>query len=247
MKKTGKPHLELSAEEIEELRHARNIVAAAIHPDTGKPLPIPLRITFFMPANIPISMGFLFAPPTMQHTIFWQVVNQSYNAEMNFGNANKSSPATSSDIAKSYMMAVTASVGSAIGVRLLLKNLTASATGGKLVVLNAIVSTIACACGGFANNWSMRQPELRQGIKVQDPANDEFVGSSVKAAESAIMQTASSRILMALPVGLPGFAVYALERKGLYPNNIVPRTIMQLSLISAQLLCAVPVSMGAFP
>ena len=40
-------------------------------------------------------------------------------------------------------------------------------------------------------------------------------------AKEAIWQTASSRILMALPIGLPGFALYAMEKKGLVPKNFV--------------------------
>lgn len=70
-KSSGKPHVLLSAEEIEALRHARNVVSAAIHPDTGNVIPMPMRITFFLPANIPISMGFLFSAPTIFNTILW--------------------------------------------------------------------------------------------------------------------------------------------------------------------------------
>lgn len=73
--KTGDYHVQLTAAEVEELRHARNTVNCAIHPDTGKPIPMPMRYTFFLPSNIPISMGFLFAAPTMYNTVFWQVVN----------------------------------------------------------------------------------------------------------------------------------------------------------------------------
>jgi hypothetical protein len=61
-------------------------------------------------------------------------------------------------------MAVTASVGSALGVRYATKGITKTATGGKLIVLNGIVSTVACMCGGFANNYMMRLPEMNIGI-----------------------------------------------------------------------------------
>jgi hypothetical protein len=71
MDKTGKPHVMLSPEQVEELRHARNIVNCSIHPDTGKPIPMVMRYTFFLPSNIPISVGFLFAAPTMFNTVFW--------------------------------------------------------------------------------------------------------------------------------------------------------------------------------
>ena len=75
MAATGSPKVLLTAAEIEELRHATNIVKAAIHPDTQKPIPMPMRITFFLPGNFPINLGFLFAAPTMFNTIFWQVIN----------------------------------------------------------------------------------------------------------------------------------------------------------------------------
>jgi hypothetical protein len=52
---------------------------------------------------------------------------------------------------------------------------------------------------------------------------------------------------MAAPVGLPGFALFAIERKGLMPKNAGLQLALQLGLISAQLSQAVPLSMAAFP
>ncbi len=56
----------------------------------------------------------------------------------------------------SYCAAIVASCGAGAAVRTACKGLTAKATGGKLVVLNALVATIACGAGGFANNWCIR-------------------------------------------------------------------------------------------
>jgi len=75
MQETGSPKVMLTEEEIEELRHALNITKAAIHPDTNMPIPIPLRMTFFVPSNIPIAMGMVFSPPTVFYTVFWQIIN----------------------------------------------------------------------------------------------------------------------------------------------------------------------------
>jgi len=72
------------------------------------------------------------------------------------------------------------------------------------------------------------------------------MGSSQLCAKNAIMQTASSRILLAAPVGLPGYIIFGLERKGLYPKNWIAALILQLSLISVQLLGALPLSLAAF-
>jgi hypothetical protein len=192
MAATGSPKVLLTAAEIEDLRHATNIVKAAIHPDTQKPIPMPMRITFFLPGNFPINLGFLFAAPTMFNTILWQVINQTYNAILNFGNANKSSPISTSDIMTSYVMAVAASCSAGAALRFAAKDLTARASGGRLLVLNGIVSTVACAGGGFANNWFIRQPEVKTGIAVRDPATDEIVGLSKNCAKSAVWQTALS-------------------------------------------------------
>jgi len=75
---------------------------------------------------------------------------------LNFGNANKSSPASTSDIMTSYFMAIIASCSAGAAVRYASKGVTARSKGGKVVVLNGIVTTMACAAGGFANNWSIR-------------------------------------------------------------------------------------------
>lgn len=86
--------------------------------------------------------------------------------------------------------------------------------------------------GSFANNYFIRMPETVIGIEVQDPADGKTIGVSRKCAKEAVMQTASSRILMALPVCFPGFALYAMEKKGLAPKNAAAMLTLQISLIT---------------
>ena len=92
----------------------------------------------------------------------------------------------------SYFMAVVASCSAGAAVRYAAKEMTAKASGGRLLVLNGIVSTVACAGGGFANNWFIRQPEVKTGIAIRDPVTNEIVGVSKNCAKSAVWQTASS-------------------------------------------------------
>ena len=89
--KTGKREVLLTQAEIKELRVAETVVSTAIHPDTGKLIPWTLRFSSFLPMNIPISFGFIFAAPTPFNTIFWQWLNQTYNAALNYENRNASS------------------------------------------------------------------------------------------------------------------------------------------------------------
>lgn len=71
LEKTGSPKVLLSESEIYTLRNALNVTKGAIHPDTNEPIPMPMRVTFFIPANIPISLGMIFSAPTMFNTLFF--------------------------------------------------------------------------------------------------------------------------------------------------------------------------------
>ena len=200
-----------------------------------------------MPMNIPLNIGFILMPPTLFNTVAVHIANQSYNATMNYGNANASSPYTSQDIGRSYGAAVGTSVGVALLIRQINLKRSAAATGARLIMLNAITSTVACMVGGFANNWCMRMVEMERGIELCDPDTGEAIGKSPKCAKAAVMQTASSRILMAMPVALPAFALLAIEKVGLMPKSPFLSVPLQVALICGQLTFAVPLSMGAFP
>ena len=54
----------------------------------------PFRMSGFVPVNVPILAGLVVAPPTMFWTILLHVLNQSYNAGLNYGNKNSSSSYT---------------------------------------------------------------------------------------------------------------------------------------------------------
>ena len=138
---------------------------------------------------------------------------------MNYGNANASSPYTKEDLVKSYLAAVAVSMLVGVTIRKGLAARTAAASGASLIMLNAITSTSACALGGMANNVCMRQVELQKGIEITNPETGESLGKSTACAKAAVMQTASSRIVLALPVSLPAFALIGLEKARLMPKN----------------------------
>lgn len=91
--------MQRSPTEIREIRTAQTVVSTAIHPDTKEMIPWLFRFSSFLPVNIPISYGFIFAAPTPFNTIFWQWINQTYNAALNYANRNASSTYTNKDIA----------------------------------------------------------------------------------------------------------------------------------------------------
>ena len=93
------------------------MIRTAIHPDTGEFIPWPMRMSSFIPVNLPISYIMIIVAPTPFVTIMGQWINQTYNAMVNYGNRNATSVYTKQDIAKSYSCAVASSIGIALVIR----------------------------------------------------------------------------------------------------------------------------------
>ena len=146
----------MSDEQIGKVRRAQNIVSCAVHPDTNENIAWPYRFSSFLPMNTPIAFGMLFTAPTPFNTIFWQWINQTYNATLNYANRNASSSYTINDIAKSYICATGAAIGVGLGVRKALAAPLAKAGGSRLVFLNALASFAAVGSSGFLNAFLMR-------------------------------------------------------------------------------------------
>jgi uncharacterized membrane protein len=105
---------------------------------------------------MPIAFGMLFTAPTPTNIIFFQWLNQTYNASLNYANRNASSNYTMKDIGISYGIATSSAICVGLGVRKLLEKQTAKSTGSRLVYLNALSSFIAVAIAGFLNAYFMR-------------------------------------------------------------------------------------------
>ena len=237
----------LSESEIGKLRQLQTIVNASIHPDTNKPVPWVMRMCAFVPTNLPIIFGMLMTPPTPMNTVFWQWINQTYNAGMNYGNRNASSQQTTGDILFGYSAAVASSITISLGLRKLSAGLTKNMKGGTMILANSIINYIAVASAGFLNSYCMRMGEMSRGIKIQDEHGEEM-GISKKSAEKAVIQTSFSRMVLSGPIFiLPGLSMFLLDKVGLIPRARIPKTILELTVISLALWVALPLSVSLFP
>jgi len=81
----------LTQSEFDEYRRMRVICASSVNPDNKEVIPWPMRTCSFVPTNVPIIGGMLITAPTPTNIIFWQWLNQTYNAGLNYGNRNASS------------------------------------------------------------------------------------------------------------------------------------------------------------
>lgn len=113
--------------------------------DLGEIVIKPFRMCGFVPVNIPILCGILLSAPTMRNTIFFQWLNQSYNAGLNFGNKNSTCQYTNTDLLKGYFAAISSSVSVAMFLRIMTAGATKRATGSKVLILNTMVGAAAGA------------------------------------------------------------------------------------------------------
>ena len=146
-----------------------------------------------------------------------------------------------------YSAAVASSIGISLGLRKASHGFTKNLHGGKMVLANAIINYIAVASAGFLNSYCMRMGEMSRGIKIQDESGEDM-GISKKSAEKAVMHTSLSRLIMSAPTFIiPGVTMVLLDKFGLIPKSRLPKTMMDLTVITMALCIALPVSVSLFP
>ncbi|KAL4754253.1 hypothetical protein BDW72DRAFT_149469 [Aspergillus terricola var. indicus] len=233
-----------------ELWRAKKVVDSTLHPDTGEPVFLPFRMSCYVLSNLVVTAGMLTPGLQTTGTLLWQIANQSLNVAINNANSNKSTPLSVSQMAKSYLMAVSASCSVALGLNALVPRLKNVSPNTKLI-LGRLVPFAAVSSASALNVFLMRSEEIRQGIDVYPVPEKEgepvqSLGRSKVAAKIAVGETAISRVLNATPIMVvpPLILVQLEKRKLLSPRMVLPAN---LGLVLATSLFALPLALGAFP
>lgn len=163
-------------------------------------------------------------------------------------------------MAKSYLMAVSASCSVALGLNAVVPRLKNTSPNTRLI-LSRLVPFAAVASASALNVFLMRGEEIRRGIDVFPVLSEaekekreetgqsvESLGKSKKAATLAVGETAISRVLNATPIMvLPPLALVRLEKTAWLkarPRMVLP---LNLGLILTTSLFALPLALAAFP
>jgi len=222
-------------------------MVSGIHPDLNAPIPIYMRTSAFVFSNIPIIGGMILSAPTPFNTFFFQWLNQTYNAGLNYGNRNASSTQTSAQMFTSYAIAVTSAIGMAAGLKRGLAPLMRGREGTMFgSILNSIVNFGAVATTSAMNCVMMRSGELTSGIDVKD-ASGETIGLSQTAAYYGIQKTAISRAVYNFPIFFIPPVLVAMQAKAGMHTRPGVKLALEVSNVAFALLVSMPLGCALFP
>lgn len=230
----------------EELWKAQKIKQAIIHPDTGKKIPMPFRMSGFVPFGTPIVAGLLIPGQSMPATVFWQWLNQSHNACTNYCNRNATKETSMKDFLLGYTGAVTSAVSIAVGLNVLVKK-SAGVSPAKRLLIQRFIPFPAVATASVCNILLMRHRELSTGIEVTNKEG-KVVGVSKVAAKKALKETAATRAVLPAPILIiPPIVMSFVEKTRWfkrYPRLNLP---IQVLVVSISFGLALPVAIAMFP
>lgn len=179
---------------------AQYAVKSSINHETHKILPKPLRMCAFVPVNIPIAFGLICLPATRFNIFFFNFVNQSYNALMNYANGSGTDDST-----KFILMSYSLALVSSIGTGMYLKRLFSKKQNMGLIkegILRVLPSSIA----GFLNAFFMRSDYMTKGITLKDEKGN-VLGLSKKCGTKAVVESAVTRMFLPTPLLLNHFLI----------------------------------------
>ncbi|CAG9859746.1 unnamed protein product [Phyllotreta striolata] len=215
---------------------AKNLYDSAFHPDTGEKMNILGRMSAQVPMNMLITGGMITFYKSTPAVVFWQWLNQSFNALVNYTNRSGDLAQSDTQILTSYVCATGGAVGTALGLNSLTKRMPQ--------LIGRMVPFVAVAAANCINIPMMRAQELKEGTPVYDEQNNKL-GYSKAAAQNGIVQVTFSRIFMALPgMVITPVIMNSLEKKGLlrrHPWLVLPASVGALGLcltFATPLACA---------
>lgn len=175
----------------EQIIYAKKLYESAFHPDSGELQNVFGRMSFQVPGGMAITGAMLQFYRTTTAVVFWQWVNQSFNALVNYTNRNAKSPLSTTQLAIAYVSATSSAMITAIGYK---KFLASKASP----FFQRYVPFAAVAAANCVNIPLMRQTEILNGVDCTDE-NGNVVGQSKLAAVKGISQVVLSRIVMCAP------------------------------------------------
>ncbi|XP_063989032.1 sideroflexin-2-like [Diachasmimorpha longicaudata] len=212
-----------------DIRWAKKLRDSSFHPDTGQPLNL-IEINAWERAETSRSM------------VAWQILNQAFNAAVNYMNQPTSRiPQDPETLKQAFIGATFASCIIAIGFNHFF------ATRGPLIAKWS--PFFAVAAGNAVSLPIMRKREIETGIPLfhNDPTNPQVMNSRV-AAVKAISECTLSRIIMAAPgMLLIPVIIKKIQLLSFYQRRAWLGSPSEAILVKFFLLFMIPSALAIYP
>jgi tricarboxylate carrier len=226
----------------DEYEEALRIKHAIVHPDTGKPVLTPLRVSMIVPMNMAVDCAMILANSTST-TVLAQWLNQTYNALHYYANRNASNDDTTEQRIAAYVGATASSVVASLGIRRWAKRL---GNASYAPVVARLGPFAAVAAADLLNLSIMRQSEYLKGVHVYDE-NGDYVGKSKRCGALAVSSCIAGRIFAAAPILIvPPLIVQRLETKPWMVRRPWLKLPILLTLVGSAIQFSVPLTFGLF-
>ncbi|KAJ1525684.1 hypothetical protein ONE63_008899 [Megalurothrips usitatus] len=224
----------------EKILTAKKLYESAFHPDTGDLQNLFGRMSFQVPGGMAVTGAMLTFYRTSAAVMFWQWVNQSFNALVNYTNRNAKSPLTTAQLGVAYVSAT----ASACLVAVQFKGFLEKRAGS---LMKRYVPFVAVAAANCVNIPLMRQNEILDGNDVFDE-NGNRLGQSKAAAVVGISQVIFSRIVMCAPgMTILPLIMERLEKRPAFKRATWFHAPFQTVAVGCFLLFMVPFACAIFP
>nr|XP_012228518.1 PREDICTED: sideroflexin-2-like isoform X2 [Linepithema humile] len=177
-----------------DIIYAKKLKDSAFHPDNDELMHVVGRMSFQLPGCIALTAAMLTFYKSAFSVITCQLINQSFNAFVNYTNRNAMSDETEDTnvIQQAFIFATTASCAAALGFR--------KVFAGRGTLFARFVPFCAVATGNIVNLPIMRQREIARGVPIFAKNGDEgCIMKSQVAAVKGISECIITRIIMAAP------------------------------------------------
>lgn len=198
-------------------------------------------IYHFFCLGVPVVVGMLLPSNGLGATLFWQWLNQTHNALVNYYN-RPILPGVETNyrrMLEAYAGAVTSALAVSSGLRYAFRN--------SYPILRRFVPFFAVASANICNVTLMRRDELSQGIEVKTDSG-QVVGISQIAAKKALIETAQTRVALPLPIlTLPPIIMGFLNRMPWLIARPFLQIPVQTVVATAAFGFALPLAIALFP